>query len=321
LSIYRNWSIHAAAQIGRVLFYLRLIGVVAFELTHWRPMLFLLPNAFEYYFIFYEVVRSRWSPRKLSQREYLWAAAVIWILKLPQEYWIHIARLDFTNVLKGKVLGAPQHTGWMEAIRNSPVSFAVMLAAFGTLIILTRVTIRHFAGPPEHALRLVAPPLPEKIDEAPERDREVATSWRLFDVHLVEKIVLAGFVTVIFAQIVPGVDTGPPKLVLGTGLIVIINAFLGLRRARRNASPESGIGLFVVVVLTNVTVAGIAEALLRIRGGNGLDMAPTIFFLILLTLVVTLYDRWRPVFDVRFAKQRGGRSPENRRRSSRTSRR
>jgi hypothetical protein len=301
LSMYRNWSHKPALRIGQLLFYVRLLGVVLFELIDRRYLLFIFPNAFEYFFVFYEVLRSRWSPRRLSPREYIWVAIGIWILKLPQEYWIHMARLDFTDEVKHHVLHAPESAGWLPAIKESPISFGVMLAAFVGLWMLGRAFILHFAGPPTHALRLAAPPLPERIDEASERDRRIARSWRLFDMHLAEKIALVALITVIFAQIVPGVDTGPPKLVLGTGIIVTINAFLGLRRARAGRSPESGVALFIVVVLTNVTVAGIAEVLLRIRGG-GLDISASLFFLLLTTLIVTLYDRWRPVYDDRFAR-------------------
>jgi hypothetical protein len=311
LSMYRNWVSRPAIEIGRALFYLRLAGVLSFELTGWRPMLFLLPNAFEYYFIVYEVLRTRWSPRHLKRKDYAWAAGVIWLLKLPQEYWIHIARLDFTTVLKGQVLRAPDASGWAAAIQNSPISFSVMIAAFGALAVLVRAAILRFAGPPQHAARFSAPAIPERIDEATERDREVARSWRLLDIHLVEKVVLAAVITIIFAQIVPGVSTGPPRLVLGTSIIVTINAFLGLRRARAGGSPESGLVLYLVIVLTNVVIAGIAEASLRLRGG-GMDLSATMFFLLLVTLVVTLYDRWRPVFDVRF--NLGGPAPRRSRR-------
>jgi len=301
LSMYRNWSNQSALHVGRVLFYLRLLGVMLFELSDRRVLLFIFPNAFEYFFVFYEWLRSRWSPRKLTSREYVWAAIAIWILKLPQEYWIHLARLDFTSEVKDHVLHAPESAGWLFAIKESPISFTVMVGAFAVLFVLARGFIRRFAGEPDHAPVLSAPPLPKRIDEAAERDRKVARSWRLFDVHLVEKIVLVAFITVIFAQIVPGASTGQPKLVLGTGIIVTLNAFLALRRARAGKSPESGIAQFIIIVFTNVVVAGIAEVLLRIRGG--LDIPASIFFLLMLALIVTLYDRWRPVYDVRFMRR------------------
>jgi hypothetical protein len=46
----------------------------------------------------------------------------------------------------------------------------------------------------------------------------------------------------------------------------------------------------------------IADRLLR-QGNGGLSVTDTAFFLLLLTLIVTLYDRWRPVFDVRFGRR------------------
>lgn len=303
LSMYRNWRYKFAVYIGLVLFHVRLLGVMWFELSDQRALLLIFPNAFEYFFIFYELLRSRWSPQRFTRRQFIWAAIVIWILKLPQEYWIHMARLDVTDEIKGVVLHAPESAGWFPAIKESPVSFAVMIGAFAVLVMLARAFILRFAGPPEHAPTLAAPRLPKRIDEALERDRSVARSWRLFDLHLAEKVLLAAVITIIFSKIVPGASTGHPKLILGTAIIVTLNAFLGLRRARSRASPESGLVLFIVVVLTNVILAGIAEVFLRIRGG-GLDIPASLFFLLLLTLIVTIYDRWRPVYDVRFV--RGG---------------
>jgi len=302
LAMYRNWKSRPAVQIGRVLFYLRLVGVLAFETTGWRWLLFLFANAFEYYFIFYEAVRSRWSPVRLDSRFYVGAAVVIWILKLPQEYWIHIARLDVTDQVKNVVLHVPKNAPWVAGIEHSPISFGLMLGALGAFIILGRASIQRFAGAPQHALRLAADLLPERIDEAPERDREMAQSWHLFDVHLVEKIVLVGFIMVIFARIVPGVDANPLQLVLGTGTIVTINAFLRLRRMRVAGSLNSGVLSFLLLGLTNTTIVFVAKALLRGHGG-GLDVTATLFFLLLLTLVVTLYDRCRPVFEYRFARR------------------
>ena len=122
LTMYRNWKSLPAIQVGRALFYLRLVGVLAFETTGWRWLLFLFPNAFEYYFIFYEAIRTRWTPARLRPRFYLVSASVIWILKLPQEYWIHIAKLDVTDEVKQVVLHMPKNASWVASIAHSPFS-------------------------------------------------------------------------------------------------------------------------------------------------------------------------------------------------------
>jgi len=300
LTMYRNWKSLPAVQVGRSLFYLRLIGVLAFETTGWRWLLFLFPNAFEYYFIFYEAIRTRWTPARLRARFYLVSAAVIWILKLPQEYWIHIAKLDVTDELKQVVLHAPKNASWLASIMHSPISFGLMIGAAATFIIVGRAAIHRFAGRPEHSLRLRADPLPTRIDEATERDLAMARSWRLFDFHLVEKIILVGMISVIFAHIVPGVDATPSQLVLGTGAVVTINAFLRLRGSRTARLLDSGVLSFLLLAATNAGIVAIAATVVRGHGRH-LDVTAALFFLLLLTLIVTLYDRWRPVFEFRFA--------------------
>ena len=47
-----------AFRVAQFLWYFRLIGVVAFEFTGLRAMLLIFPNTFEYFFIFYEVLRQ-----------------------------------------------------------------------------------------------------------------------------------------------------------------------------------------------------------------------------------------------------------------------
>jgi hypothetical protein len=304
LTALRSWVSRAAVQIARVLFYVRLVGVVAFELSDWRPFLVLFPNTFEYFFIFYELVRTRWRPDRVEGRFYLRAAAAMWVaVKLPQEYWIHVARLDFTDVLKERALRAGAATGWGEAVARQPVGFAVLMAAAVVLIVAVRLLTRRVTPPHEHPLTLAADPLPEFIDEAWERDREIARGWRLFDLHLVEKIVLVGFVTVIFARVLPGVDARPVQIMWGSAVVVTINAFLRLRSARAGRSLESGALSFLALAAINVALVVVADRVLR-RGDGGLPFPTTLFFLLMLTLIVTLYDRWRPVFDARFSGAR-----------------
>ena len=42
----------------------------------------IFPNTFEYFFIFYELVRTRWDPRSRSLRWWVVAAAAIWVTGL-----------------------------------------------------------------------------------------------------------------------------------------------------------------------------------------------------------------------------------------------
>ena len=45
-------------------------------------------------------MRLRWDPPRAPLRFWVITAAAIWIfVKLPQEWWIHVAQLDFTDEL------------------------------------------------------------------------------------------------------------------------------------------------------------------------------------------------------------------------------
>ena len=54
LATMRNWASMPAYDVGRFLYFYRLVGVVVFELSQVRAMLLVFPNTFEYFFIAYE---------------------------------------------------------------------------------------------------------------------------------------------------------------------------------------------------------------------------------------------------------------------------
>jgi hypothetical protein len=137
------------------------------------------------------------------------------------------------------------------------------------------------------------------IDEAHARARHVARHWRVLDRHLVEKVALVALLTVVFAQIVPGVEARPAHLVLGVAVLVTLNAFLRIRSARRGRSVESAVASFLLVAATNAAFVFTADLLLRRRLHGALPVTAVLFLLLLLSLVVTLYDLWHPVFDER----------------------
>src|SRR4051812_35982911 len=61
LATMRNWQNLGAYKVGRFLYFYRLVGVLLFELTHVRTVLLIFPNTFEYFFIAYEAIRTRWA--------------------------------------------------------------------------------------------------------------------------------------------------------------------------------------------------------------------------------------------------------------------
>lgn len=78
---------------ANVLFGYRLIGVIVFEATDIRAVLFAFPALFDFYFLFYTGVRRFLPQYELTPRRLSFWLVVLLIPKLAQEYVIHYARL------------------------------------------------------------------------------------------------------------------------------------------------------------------------------------------------------------------------------------
>ena len=173
LSSLQNWTHSYAVGISRFLFFYRMVGVMAFEISGERTLLLIFPNTFEYFFIAYEVVRLRWDPRRFSRRFWLVTAAAIWIfVKLPQEYWIHVAQLDFTDTWK--------NVSWF-----APLVVTAVLAGLAVLWFVVRPRLL----PPDWTWRVAADPLPAEMDTAAERDAWTAANVRVWSGSTLEKVV------------------------------------------------------------------------------------------------------------------------------------
>lgn len=100
-----SWAERIPRLTAIGLFIYRLVGVIIFELTSWHPALFIFPNLFEHWFLFY-LIRNRFFP---DLRLNTWKHIVIWLVildipKLGQEYILHIAEAQPWDWLRG-VLG------------------------------------------------------------------------------------------------------------------------------------------------------------------------------------------------------------------------
>ncbi|MFI5694759.1 hypothetical protein ACIA58_23090 [Kribbella sp. NPDC051586] len=284
LASLRNWTNHGAVRIGRFLFFFRQVGVVAFELSGARLLLLLFPNTFEYFFIAYEAVRTRRNPLRYGFRFWVLVAAAIWIfVKLPQEYWIHIAQLDLT-----------------DTIRDVPWFLPTLVVAVLVLLAVVFFLVRPRLSPADWNWRFRADPLPEGIDDARQRAAYQAAHRKVFDTTTLEKTFLIGLISVIYGEVLPGVESNNLELFLGIAVFVVINAALGLWAAKRGYSWNSVVVSFGIVFATNVVLVVLADVLLS-RGPGRLHLTDALFFVLLFSVLTTLYDRYRPIADYRVA--------------------
>ena len=293
----KNWANPMAFGVARFLWYYRLIGVTAFELTDERWMLLVFANTFEYFFIFYEGVRTRWNPARLGRRGILAAAAAIWIgIKLPQEWWIHIAQLDFTDVVKEDVFGVMPTASWGEGFANRPlVTAALLLGAVG-------LAAAAWAG----ARRLPTADWAFSLDATTVNRRLGWTAlprpgeWTepIRGAATVEKIVLITLVTVIFSQMLPSTEVSAFQTAVAVSILVVADAAIALWRAERELEWRSTFARFLALTVVNVGLLAGYAALATDDDGR-FNTAAGLFFAVLLTLIVVLFDRYRRLRSAR----------------------
>ncbi|TDW92174.1 hypothetical protein [Kribbella sp. VKM Ac-2566] len=284
LASLRNWTNPSAVKVSRFLFFFRQIGVVVFELSGVRLLLLLFPNTFEYFFIAYEGVRTRRNPLRYAFKFWVIVAAAIWIIvKLPQEYWIHVAKLDLT-----------------DTIQDVPWFLPALVVAVLALLAVLYFFVRPRLSPADWSWKFRADPLPLGIDEASERAAYQAAHRKVLDATTLEKVFLIGLISIIFGEVLPGVEASSLQVFLGIAVFVVINAAIGLWAAKRGYSWNSAAVSFGVVFATNVVLVILADVLLS-RGPGQLHLVDAFFFIFLFSILTTLYDRYHPIADYRAA--------------------
>ena len=282
LAAVRNWTNLDAVRIAAFLFYYRLVGVVLFEYFENRALLRIFANTFEYFFILYEVARLRWNMARVSFGTLVGAAAAIWIvIKLPQEYWIHIAQRDFSDTLV-----------------ENPILIPILAVAIAAILGGGYWVVTRKLPPADHAPSFaVGNDIPmSHMQEAMLRYRSL--TWR--DQGLWEKLVLLALISSIFSMILPGTVLTTGQLIIGIAAIVILNTVVSELLTKKGMLSVQDIRHFLTMVGINMVLAAIFLALLPDPApDDSLRMGNMLFFFFLVSLLVTLFDRFRAVANMR----------------------
>jgi hypothetical protein len=107
---------------------------------------------------------------------------------------------------------------------------------------------------------------------------------------VLEKIALIGLVGAIFANVLE-VDTTAVQIVGATLLVVLANAGLSVWLARRGRDWSSLALESVVLAIANTLLLTVYASLV---GDGEVDRSLALFFGLLLTVLIVLYDLYRP---------------------------
>jgi hypothetical protein len=268
-STMRYWRDPMAFEVSRFLYIYRLIGVTLFELLDQRWLLLVFPNTFEYFFIAYEAVRTRWNPLRMSTTAIVASAAFIWVfIKLPQEWWIHIAQLDFT-----------------EFMADYPFMWVVLFGLAAALGIAIWVNRRRIPAPDWPFTVSVDAHLPPLTDEWTGHEK-------FFTAVLAEKVVILALITVIFAQVLPDVRSSNIGVAVGVTVLVVLNAAVSQWLRRRGRRWSTTGAEFLAMLAINVGLVFIDSVFGSNRAANSPNLN-TLFFVLLISLLIAMFDRYR----------------------------
>jgi hypothetical protein len=132
------------------------------------------------------------------------------------------------------------------------------------------------------------------VDRHPESTRvgAVPQQVRVLEWDVLEKAMLASLIAVIFGQVIPDTTSTPLQMTFTVSVIVVANAAVSLWLAGRGRSWATTGRQFVAMVGVNAVITLVYFTLFR---RDDVNEGAAVFFLLLLSLIITLYDRYRPL--------------------------
>ena len=116
--------------------------------------------------------------------------------------------------------------------------------------------------PADWSWRVAADPLPEEMDTAAERDAWTAANVRVWSWSTLEKVVLIGLLSTIYARILPGLEVSDLRMFVGIAAYVVVNAAISIAFAKRAGTREGLAGDFGVRVVVNLGLVLLARLVL-----------------------------------------------------------
>jgi hypothetical protein len=269
-----------------------MIGDALFQLTTIRAILFIFPNTFEYFFDFYEGVSTRWDPRRLTKKFVIISAAFIWIfIKLPQEYWIHIAQLDTTDFIKQNIFHVSTDTTFNEILKLYPW---IIPATVVVTVILVVLAWWIFKKLPKADWKFRFEPRIPKLPKSAYLSEYKKLS-DAFDFRFFEKLAIIALISIIFASIFPDLKATIPQILVGVSLVVLVNAMVSFLLISKADIKTTLSHKFFASFVTNSVIA-LVYAHLAVGEDNTFGFGLVMLFAYIITVIVYFYDKFIPYY-------------------------
>ncbi len=196
----------------------------------------------------------------------------------------------------------PADTPWGEVVAAYPLVFVAAIAVIVLLLVGAWWFITKKLPAKDYALSFSAD---AQQPEFSADQKEEAVAWQsrgVFTRDLVEKVAMVSLISIIFSTVLPDVRATNLQLALGVAVVIALNAGISEWLARRGREWASIAREFVAMAVVNFGLAA-AYVFLLPRFDGQLNTTNIMFFALLLTLLVVLYDRYRVTFLERFPSE------------------
>jgi hypothetical protein len=199
-----------------------------------------------------------------------------------------VAQGSTTEWLKESVFGMDPSTPRLEVLKANLWAIPVVALIAAALMAAGAFALR-FAPPADHALSFDANRFgPPQVGLVGRRK----FSWPVFSMSVGEKAVLVTLISIIFAEFLPGVDATAFQMTVALGTVVVLNAVISSWQARRGLEWRAATVEFASIVVVNGAIVLTIAELARWTDAS-LSLVSALFYGLLLSLLITLYDRYQ----------------------------
>jgi hypothetical protein len=252
----------------------------------------MFPAIFEFYFLGVEVHRTRWNASRLNTSHLVAIASVSWMLKLPQEYWLHVAQRSTTDWFKESVFGMDPSVSRVEVIAAHPWIVPAVTAIVSAVVVAGIVALRYLP-PFDHSSTYDADRLASRSSVIAGRRRSIEG---VISLQLVDKVALVSLVGIAYAEILPDVDANAAQLAFGVGALVIASAVMSERLAHNEVPWRSPTVEFATLCAVNAPMMFALVMLNRfIPVSASVGLTAALGYVAIVSMVIAVYDRSREI--------------------------